>query len=172
MLRCVLVPDGWIHAISYCVTVFVPVGPPICVCMMPRGGRSRNGGGARGSLEMLERIPEEGTPLRFSFPRWQIHQPASNGHTGGSGGSSSKGQSPEASPKTAQRAAKQLKGSQEADVDAEVRDANSSATSWLSRRLRWPVVPVYSDIGTGGRCYSAAIQHQSDKSRQEGHAQD
>ena len=91
----------------------------------------------------LQDIPEEGTPLRFSFPRDQCQRPLQS--TGSSGGSRSsnggrKAGSKKSSPATAAKQADQ------GDLES---PQPGGAKSWLSQRLRWPVVPIYSDVGTG-----------------------
>ena len=91
----------------------------------------------------LQDIPEEGTPLRFSFPRDQCQRPLQS--TGSAGSRSSNGSGKPASTKSHAAAAQQ----QAERGDSESPEP-SSGKSWLSQRLRWPVVPIYSDVGTGG----------------------
>ena len=91
----------------------------------------------------LQDIPEEGTPLRFSFSREQCQQPL---HSAGSGASrsSSDGRKPGLPKKSCPAAAAEHAHQHELESPEP-----SSGKSWLSQRLRWPVVPIYSDVGTG-----------------------
>ena len=91
----------------------------------------------------LQDIPEEGTPLRFSFPRDQNQRPLQS--TGSGRSRSSTGSKKARSNKCHDAAA----GKQADHGDPESPE-RGGGRSWLSQRLRWPVVPIYSDVGTGG----------------------
>ena len=97
----------------------------------------------------LQEIPEddpedeEGTPLRFAFPRDQSHQrplPSAGSRDSRSSHGGGKAGWKKSSPATV---------SKQADHDDPESSQPGSGKSWLSQRLRWPVVPIYSDVGTG-----------------------
>jgi hypothetical protein len=91
----------------------------------------------------LQDIPEEGTPLRFSFPREQCRRPLQS--TGSDRSRSSNG-----GQKSGPNKLKSAAAGKQADYNDPESPEPSSGKSWLSQRLRWPVVPIYSDVGTGG----------------------
>jgi hypothetical protein len=114
----------------------------------------------------LQDIPEEGTPLRFSFPRDQCQRP---GQSTGSSGGSRKGNGGKNPGSKKLRPASPAASTQQADQGDPESPEPGSGKSWLSQRLRWPVVPIYSDVGTGGvqqlSCNAARLEmeyHTSD----------
>ena len=116
----------------------VQVGRP-----MPSGGGSGSTFHTASFETPLQDIPEEGTPLRFSFPRDQCQQRLqSAGSSGGSRSSSGSGKPGSKAPSPA-AAAKQAGQGDHGSPEP------SGGKTWLSQRLQWPVVPIYSDVGTG-----------------------
>lgn len=105
----------------------------------------------------MERIEEEGTPLKVAQQHWQQSESLQN-VTSGSGSGTAIGS-------TARRGALQQKGAEEQGLgikvgstggggqrtgqDLEAGDLYARCRSWLSDHLHLPVVPIYSDVGTG-----------------------
>ena len=102
-----------------------------------------NHGGGGGTP--LPDIAEETTPLRLLSESCHDHQQSQPASRGARAGAKQGGAWSSASA----AAVKQTRaGNKVADGDLESRDPTGAA-SWLSQRLRWPVVPIYSDVGTG-----------------------
>lgn len=110
----------------------------------------------------LQEIPEddpedeEGTPLRFAFPRDHSHQrPLPSTGSGDSRSSHGGGKAwrKKSSPAAAAKQADQ------GDLESPQR---GGGRSWLSQRLRWPVVPIYSDAAQVAST-SAQLQDHSDR---------
>ena len=100
-----------------------------------------------GSETPLPDIPEETTPLRLLNASGQQRQPSkAAGKAVRSGARHSGAKHGKPSAAAAARQTVAAKAANEGDLES---PGPSSASSWLSQKLRWPVVPIYSDVGTG-----------------------
>jgi hypothetical protein len=95
----------------------------------------------------LQDVPEDRSPLKSFLPKGpgsHPPQPASSAKGAYSSAALSRldGSNPESVSKRADTA------QQVADGDRKLQDIGGGGASWLSPRLRWPVVPMYSNVGT------------------------
>ena len=102
---------------------------------------------SRGSSESpLPDIPEETTPLRLLAKTGQHRQPSTAAGKGVRNGASRHSGARNSRSAAAVEQTVAAKAANDSDLES---PEPSSATSWLSQKLRWPVVPIYSDVGTG-----------------------
>jgi hypothetical protein len=94
----------------------------------------------------LPDIPEETTPLRLLAKTGQHRQPLKAASKGPRSGASRHSGARNSRSAAAVKEADAAKAAHDGDLES---PDPSSATSWLSQKLRWPVVPIYSDVGTG-----------------------